>query len=150
MREAREWSARELAEACKAAGYGHMTRDVIASIEMGRRIDITVDELAVLTHVLGAADPEASSPTASILLADAGLAAARAGGPRWLAEPDVWLAFAGAEYDRERRLKSLIERFATEAGVILGFDADPEIEGKQILDAIFVKPTEPVHDSEDI
>lgn len=57
-RKQREWSARELAERCAAAGAPELTDNVIENIERrrttsGRRgRDVTVDQLLVLAYVL--------------------------------------------------------------------------------------------------
>lgn len=98
-------------------------------MDAGRRRDVTVDELAVLTHVLdGRGDyDQPRTATAALLLADAGLQAARRGGPAWLADPGEWLMFSNEAYERETRLMELITRFSEEAGIILGFTSDPEV-----------------------
>lgn len=49
-RESFGWSAQDLADRCEASG-SRINRDVIASIETGRRQDVTLDEAACLAYV---------------------------------------------------------------------------------------------------
>jgi transcriptional regulator with XRE-family HTH domain len=68
LRHDKRWSARQLADECSRAGMGSLTRSTIAKIESGVRKSITVDELAVLSRVLGVppgfliGDVETSAP----------------------------------------------------------------------------------------
>lgn len=51
FRDAHGWSARELALRCTAAGVP-LDRSVIANLENGRRVSVSVQELLTLAHVL--------------------------------------------------------------------------------------------------
>ncbi len=55
IRRQRGWSARELAERCRAAGLPKWNREIVANVENGRRASISVDELFVLAVVFGVA-----------------------------------------------------------------------------------------------
>jgi transcriptional regulator with XRE-family HTH domain len=46
------WSARELGERCAATGLATFDRDAVASLETGRRQDVTVDQLVALAAAL--------------------------------------------------------------------------------------------------
>ena len=53
LRLERGWTAQQLADECKLAGFPALTRGTIAKIESKARKHVTADELAVLAHVLG-------------------------------------------------------------------------------------------------
>lgn len=53
LRSQRQWSARELAEACANEGMPSLSRGAIAKIETGARKSVTADEIAVLARALG-------------------------------------------------------------------------------------------------
>lgn len=52
-RRLRDWTARELAERCIAAGARSLTRGTVAKIEAGARAYLTTEEVTVLERVLG-------------------------------------------------------------------------------------------------
>ncbi|CAN5187831.1 hypothetical protein BH20ACT9_BH20ACT9_05990 [soil metagenome] len=52
LREARGWSARQLAERLHELDGGALDRNVIASLESGRRQSVSVDELTLLALAL--------------------------------------------------------------------------------------------------
>src|SRR4249920_2956625 len=62
LREQHGWSARELADRCAEAGMPELTRDVITSLETGRRASVSVDELFVLALVLDVAPVHLAVP----------------------------------------------------------------------------------------
>ncbi len=73
LRAERRWSAQRLADECARAGMKSLSRSTIAKIEAGVRKSITVDELAVLSEVLGvttdnlvASDSTSSSSLTSV------------------------------------------------------------------------------------
>ncbi len=62
LREARGWSARELAERILDLGYKGLDRGVLANLETGRRESVTVDELAALALALDMTPPDLLEP----------------------------------------------------------------------------------------
>ncbi len=48
----RNWSARELAERCQAAGL-KWNREIVSNLERGKRNIVSIDELLILAYVLG-------------------------------------------------------------------------------------------------
>jgi Arc/MetJ-type ribon-helix-helix transcriptional regulator len=83
LRERRGWSAHRLAERCRELGLDELTRDVITSVEVGRRKAVTVDQLLGLALALDV------SPV-HLLVEDAG--APRTVGKVTVASPLAWVA----------------------------------------------------------
>jgi transcriptional regulator with XRE-family HTH domain len=55
VRKRRAWTQEELADRCERAGVPRLTTQVIADLETGRRIRLSIDEVLVLALVLGVA-----------------------------------------------------------------------------------------------
>jgi transcriptional regulator with XRE-family HTH domain len=55
VRERRAWTQEKLANRCARAGAPRLTTQVIADLETGRRLRLSIDEVLVLSSVLGIA-----------------------------------------------------------------------------------------------